>query len=201
MLVVTIVHSRRQITSCKDPLCTQEAEYAQNQRWRNKRSQRTTSSKYPAGVNLVRPHKVWFCRDWKVQHRFSHASVDGSSERTPHTPLHRVPVPSHPRLLCKPRHETRRADTKAYKQQTEPGTACWDACSALLRNTLCVPLFLAGVFDSEELHLLHRGHRNGLSSCMLGCRLGCHLGSRDTVMRDHSARALICDGPVVNTAL
>ena len=38
--------------------------------------------------------------------------------------------------------------------------------------------FLAGVSDSEELHMLNRGHRNGLSSCMLGCRLGCHLGSR-----------------------
>ena len=44
----------------------------------------------------------------------------------------------------------------------------------LLRNRLCVPLFLAGVFDSEELHVLNRGHKNGLSSC----RLGCHLGSR-----------------------
>ena len=76
------------------------------------------------------------------------------------------------------RHKTRRADTKAYEQQNEPGTACWDECSALLRNRLCVPLFPAGVFDSEELHMLHRGHRNGLSSCRLGCRLGCSLGCR-----------------------
>ena len=28
-----------------------------------------------------------------------------------------------------------------------------------------MPLFLAGVF--EELHMLNRGHRNGLSSCRL----------------------------------
>ena len=52
------------------------------------------------------------------------------------------------------------------------------ACSALLRDRICVPLFLAGVFDSEELHMLNTGHRNGLSSCRLGCRLDCHLGSR-----------------------
>jgi hypothetical protein len=68
------------------------------------------------------------------------------------------------------RHERKHAG----KPQNEPGTACWDACSALLRNRLCVPLFLAGVFDSEELHMLNRGLRNGLSRC----RLGCHLGSR-----------------------
>ena len=30
---------------------------------------------------------------------------------------------------------------------------------------LCVPLFLAGVFDFEALHMLNRGHRDGLSSC------------------------------------
>ena len=30
---------------------------------------------------------------------------------------------------------------------------------------LHVPLFLAGVFDFEELHMLNRGHRDGLSSC------------------------------------
>ena len=73
-----------------------------------------------------------------------------------------------------------------------------------------MPLFLAGVFDFEELHVLSRGHRNGLSSCRLGCRLGCHLGSRfgrghpcykGTVMCHHSARALICDAPVVSTTL
>ena len=34
------------------------------------------------------------------------------------------------------------------------------------------------VFDLGELHMLNRGHRNGLSSCRFGCRLGCHLGSR-----------------------
>ena len=39
---------------------------------------------------------------------------------------------------------------------------------------LCVPLFLGGVFDFEELHTLNRGPKDGLSSC----RLGCHLGSR-----------------------
>ena len=32
--------------------------------------------------------------------------------------------------------------------------------------------FSGWVFDSEELHMLNRGHRNGLSSCRLGCRLG-----------------------------
>ena len=30
-----------------------------------------------------------------------------------------------------------------------------------------MPLFLAGVSDSEELHMLNRGHKNGLSSCRL----------------------------------
>ena len=59
-------------------------------------------------------------------------------------------------------------------------TADWDACSALLINRLCEPLFLAGVFDSEELHMLNRGHRYGLSSCRLGyhpgSRFGCTLG-------------------------
>ena len=29
--------------------------------------------------------------------------------------------------------------------------------------------FLAGVFDTEDLHILNSGHRNGLSSCRLGC--------------------------------
>ena len=57
-------------------------------------------------------------------------------------------------------------------------TAYWDTCTALLRGRLCSPLFLAGVFDSDERHMLNRGHRNGLSSYRLGCRLGCHLGSR-----------------------
>ena len=71
------------------------------------------------------------------------------------------------------RHETSHADTRAYESQDEPRTACGDACSALLGNRLG-PLFLAGVFDSEEVHMLNRGHRNGLSSC----RLGCHLGNR-----------------------
>ena len=42
---------------------------------------------------------------------------------------------------------------------------------------LCVGIdSLAWVF--EELHMLNRGHRNGLSSCRPGCRLGCHLGSK-----------------------
>ena len=42
----------------------------------------------------------------------------------------------------------------------------------LLRNRLCVPLFLVGAFDSEELHMLNRGHKNGLTSCRLGTRFG-----------------------------
>ena len=42
----------------------------------------------------------------------------------------------------------------------ERGTVCWDACPAPLRNWPCVPRFLAGVFDSEELQSPNRGHRN-----------------------------------------
>ena len=77
-----------------------------------------------------------------------------------------------------PRHETKHADTRAYEPQNETETAYWDTYSAFLRDRFCVPLSLAGVFDSEELHMLNRGHRNGFSSCRLGCRLSCHLGSR-----------------------
>ena len=54
----------------------------------------------------------------------------------------------------------------------------WDACPALLSGGLCVPLFLARPFDVEELHMLHRGHWNGLPSRMRGCRLGCDVGQR-----------------------
>ena len=32
--------------------------------------------------------------------------------------------------------------------------------AAPLRHMLCVPLFLAGVFDFEELHMLNRDHLN-----------------------------------------
>ena len=39
-----------------------------------------------------------------------------------------------------------------------------------------MPLFRAGVFDSEGLHMLNRGHRNGLSNCRLGCQLGSRFG-------------------------
>ena len=111
--------------------------------------------------------------------------VSGRAQRFPCTPEGTNPkipqetVPSHPDYYAKDvRHATRRADAKAYEQQNEPGNACWDACSALLTNMLCVQFFLVGVFDFEELLMLHRGHRNGLSSCRLGCRLGCHLGCR-----------------------
>ena len=38
----------------------------------------------------------------------------------------------------------------------------WDTCSALLRDRLCVPLLLAGAFDSEELHMLNRGQESAL---------------------------------------
>ena len=48
----------------------------------------------------------------------------------------------------------------------------------LLSNRLGVPLFLMRVFRLKELHMLTRGHGNGLSSCRSGSRLGCHLGSR-----------------------
>ena len=34
------------------------------------------------------------------------------------------------------------------------------------------PLFLARVLDFEELHVLNKGHWNGLSSRRLGCQLG-----------------------------
>ena len=77
-----------------------------------------------------------------------------------------VTFPSPPRLVCKGR-TTRNKSCRLLE-------GCWDACSALLRDRLCVPLLLAGVVDSEEMHMLNRGHRNGVSSC----RLGCHLGSR-----------------------
>ena len=50
--------------------------------------------------------------------------------------------------------------------------------SGLLSNRLGVPFFLTRVFHLKELHMLTRGHRNGLSSCRFGCRLRCHLGSR-----------------------
>ena len=32
--------------------------------------------------------------------------------------------------------------------------------AAPLRHMLCVPLFVAGVFDFEELHMLNRDHLN-----------------------------------------
>ena len=62
--------------------------------------------------------------------------------------------------------------------QNDPKTACWDACSALLRDRLCVLLFLARVFHFEELHMINRGHWNGLSrlGCYLDRRLCCTLG-------------------------
>ena len=66
-----------------------------------------------------------------------------------------VTVPSPPGYYAKDtRQETSHADTRAYEPQHDPGTAKWDVCSALLKYRLCVPLFLAGVFDSEELHML-----------------------------------------------
>ena len=43
---------------------------------------------------------------------------------------------------------------------------------------LNVPLFLMRLFHLKELHMLNKGHRNGLSSCRFSCRLGCHPGSR-----------------------
>ena len=41
-------------------------------------------------------------------------------------------------MLCLTRH----ANTRAYEPQKDLETACWDACSALLQDRLCVPLFL-----------------------------------------------------------
>ena len=88
-------------------------------------------------------------------------------------------VPSPPQLLDKGRAtQNKRCTQRARKPQNDHETACKDACSGLLRNRLCVPLFLTRVLDLEELHMLNRSHRNGLSSCTFGCRLGCHLGSR-----------------------
>ena len=40
-----------------------------------------------------------------------------------------------------------------------------------------MPLFLVGVFDSEELHVPNRGHMKGVSICRLGCRLGSGLAA------------------------
>ena len=116
------------------------------------------------------------------------------SVRTPH-PLHshrlRATVASHPwgnisQVTAPPppdyyakdlRCEAKHADTRAHEPQNDPETASWDANSALLSDALCVPLFLVRVFDSEELHMLNRGHWNGVSSCRLGCPLGCRLGA------------------------
>ena len=70
-----------------------------------------------------------------------------------------------------PRHETRHADTRAYEPQNEPKTVYWDTCSALLRDRLCVPLLLVGVFDSEQLHMLNRSDRHWLFSCRLAASL------------------------------
>ena len=93
--------------------------------------------------------------------------------RTPEGTYPKRQIPRPPNYYAKdPRHETRHADTRAYEPQNEPETACWDTYSALLKDRLCVPVFLAGVFDSEGLHTPNRGHRNGLSSCRLGCTLG-----------------------------
>ena len=116
---------------------------------------------------------------WGVTRKYPLPSLDSNRLRAtvsslPRGKLPQVTIPSSPDYANDARHETSHADTTAYEPQNEPGTACRDAYSALLRNRLCAPLFLAGVFDSEELHMLNRGHRNGLSSC----RLGCHLGSR-----------------------
>ena len=44
--------------------------------------------------------------------------------------------------------------------------------ASLLSNRLGLPLFLTQVFHLKELHMLNRGHRNGLSSCRFGCTLG-----------------------------
>ena len=61
----------------------------------------------------------------------------------------KVAVPSPPPREHK-RHVTRSKTCKheAYEPQIDSETACWDACSALLRNRLCVPPFLARVFDT-----------------------------------------------------
>ena len=40
--------------------------------------------------------------------------------------------------------------------------------SGLLSNRLGVPLFLTQVFHLTELHMLNRGHKNGLSSLTIG---------------------------------
>ena len=47
----------------------------------------------------------------------------------------------------------------------ETETACSDECSALLSDTLCVPLFWEPSFDVEEMPMLNNGHKNGLSGC------------------------------------
>ena len=94
----------------------------------------------------------------------NHLCATASSFSRGNSPQATVPSPPRDYYARDAQHETSPANTRAYEPQNEPGTACWDACSALLRNTLCVPLVLAGEFDSEELHMLHRGHGKGLSS-------------------------------------
>ena len=58
------------------------------------------------------------------------------------------------------RHKARQANNRAYEPLNDPKKACWHACLGPLSHMLCVPLFLAGVFDFEELHMLNRDHLN-----------------------------------------
>ena len=70
-----------------------------------------------------------------------------------------------PQLRCKgpvTQNKMCRQGRTHHKMSQE--TAYWDTGSALLRNRLCVPLFLTGAFDSEELHMLNRGPKKWLSS-------------------------------------
>ena len=117
-----------------------------------------------------------------LSHRITVGSVTGPSHPFALAPgsARRHVLPPRQTSILSARVEVCLADhtqgTKAHEPQNEPGTACWDACSALLRNWLCVPPFLAGVFDYEELRMLNRGHSNARSSCRLGCYLGSRLG-------------------------
>ena len=71
-----------------------------------------------------------------------------------------VPSPA-PRYYAKDaRHKARQENNKPYEPLNNLKNACLHACLRPVRHMLCVPLFLAGVFDFEELHMLNRDHLN-----------------------------------------
>ena len=57
-------------------------------------------------------------------------------------------------------------------------------------HRLCVPPFLARVLDFAQLHVLNRGHWNGLSSCRLGRHLKRNIPTSEYIWKTES------DGPL-----